>query len=56
MREYQIHRLCAALLATLLLLALPFAGAEEAGTQYFENAWNYVDGSMDILGAIPEDA
>ena len=56
MREYQIHRLCAALLAALLLLALPFARAEQTGAQYFENDWNYVDGSMDILGAIPEDA
>lgn len=43
-----------------LLLAALLSGvcamAEGADTVYMENAWNFVDGSMDISQGIPEDA
>ena len=38
-----------------LCLCAALATAEEA-TQYVENQWDYVDGSMDISEGIPEDA
>ena len=41
------------LLATLAALALIPALAEDV---YMENEWDFVDGSMDISGGIPEDA
>ena len=37
------------------LLSLEAFGEEEV-TYYVENEWNYVDGSMDTEGGIPEDA
>ena len=44
-----------------LMLALPGVGgcAEEKSAEavvYVENQWNFVDGSMDVSGGIPEDA
>ena len=50
-RSGAILALCAA-----LALAIACAAAEEAGSPYTENEWNYVDGSMDVSGGIPEDA
>ncbi len=44
-----------ALAAALLLLCSACASAEEE-QQYIENAWNYVDGSMDVSAGIPEAA
>ena len=44
----------AGLLAVLAAL-LPFGMAEEAPL-YVRNEWNYVEGSMDVSGGIPEDA
>ena len=40
------------LLAMILLLSI--STAEEQA--FVENEWNYVDGSMDISGGIPETA
>lgn len=39
-----------------VLLAFSCAAAEDAGTQYMENIWNFVDGSMDVSQGIPQDA
>ena len=47
-------RFLAALCALWLLAASAFA--EEAGDVYVENQWNFVDGSMDVSGGIPDDA
>ncbi len=44
----------AGLLAVLTAL-VPLGLAEEA-PQYVRNEWNYVEGSMDVSGGIPEDA
>ena len=40
----------------VLFLILPVGEAASEAPQYIENAWNYVDGSMDISGGIPSDA
>ena len=45
----------AALLALVPALAESLEGGEE-GTQYLENAWNFVDVSMDVSAGIPDDA
>ena len=42
--------------AALLVLLPGLALAEEEESPYFENEWNYVDGSIDVSGGIPEDA
>ena len=47
---------CAALLLGLLILSCACAGAEEAGDEYVENEWNFVDGSMDVSQGIPSNA
>lgn len=55
-----LHRLLALMFAALLLIAPVCAGAEEAASEdeavYTENAWDYVDGSMDTTHGIPDDA
>lgn len=43
-------------LCLALALAACCAAAEDAGSPYTENEWNYVDGSIDVSGGIPEDA
>lgn len=45
----------AVLLAALMAL-MPLGMAEEEAPMYVRNEWNYVDGSMDVSGGIPEDA
>lgn len=47
------------LLTALMLAAVLLAGtcaAEEKENLYMENEWNFVEGSMDISGGIPENA
>ena len=56
MRRYAMRRWVAlAVLAAMLWCVAP-AGAEEETSPYVENAWNYVDGSIDVSQGIPEDA
>ena len=46
-----------ALLTAALLALLPCGAlAESVESAYTENEWNYVDGSIDVTGGIPEDA
>ena len=45
----------ALLFACLLAASSPSALADD-GPLYIENEWNYVDGSMDVSGGIPENA
>lgn len=56
MRAWLARIVLAALLAALL--TAPFCAAEEdeAVAQYVENAWNFVDGSIDAAHGIPADA
>ena len=42
-------------LAVMLCLAAA-AWAEDDGTTYIKNQWNFVDGSMDVSNGIPDDA
>ena len=57
MTGHGLRRLLALGIAMLLLLAPIGAWAEEAAEAGFgENAWNYVDGSIDAAHGIPEDA
>ena len=45
------------LLAAVSVPVLPFSSAKAESQQiYIENEWNYVDGSMDVSGGIPENA
>lgn len=39
----------------VILLLLPSGAAADETPQYMENEWNYVDGSMDVSGGIPEN-
>ena len=58
-RQIRLLRLAALLVAALLLAALGGVceeGAREEEVQYVENEWNYVEGSMDVSGGIPENA
>ena len=41
-------------LLAMMILLLSISTAEEQA--FVENEWNYVDGSMDISGGIPETA
>lgn len=43
-------------LAAALFCLCGQALAEDVDAPYVENAWNYVDGSMDVSAGIPEDA
>jgi polar amino acid transport system substrate-binding protein len=57
----QVHRsffTVSALIAAaiLILVLLPACAATADTLQYKENEWNYVDGSMDVSGGIPETA
>jgi len=57
----QVHRsffTVSALIAAaiLILVLLPACAATAETLQYKENEWNYVDGSMDVSGGIPETA
>ncbi len=38
-----------------IFLFLPAGAAADETPQYMENEWNYVDGSMDVSGGIPEN-
>lgn len=50
-------RLAAALALLLTCLAvLPACALAEEDSLYIENEWNYVDGSMDVSGGIPDSA
>ena len=51
-----MKKLTAILTALALLLCLCAAAEEEEEQSYVENEWNYVDGSMDVSGGIPENA
>lgn len=55
MKRTGLLRLAALLLAVLALMPCA-APAEGAADAYVENEYNYVDGSMDVTGGIPEDA
>lgn len=57
MTAHDLRRLLALILA-LLIAASACALAEDAaeGTGFGENAWNYVEGSMDVSHGIPADA
>lgn len=44
------------MLCAVLLCLQSGAGAAGAPSEYMENEWNYVDGSMDVSKGIPEDA
>ena len=48
-----LPRLLAWVMAVLLLL--PAGAAADETPRYMENEWNYVDGSMDVSGGIPEN-
>ena len=50
------HCLQISVMAVLVLLLSVPGWTEELTPKYMENEWNYVDGSMDITGGIPEDA
>ena len=54
MREVVAVRRLLALLAALFI-GCSFPALAEA-VEYVENEWNYVDGSMDVSGGIPENA
>lgn len=51
-----IGRSATALACVLLALLLAVSAIAEEEPQYVENEWNYVDGSMDVSGGIPEGA
>ncbi len=57
-RRCMIHLGIFALAALLALMPALAESLEdgEAGARFMENAWNYVDESMDISAGIPEDA
>ncbi len=42
--------------AVFILLLFPAGNAAAESVQYKENEWNFVDGSMDVSGGIPETA
>lgn len=44
------------LLCLAAIAVLAAGGLAEEAPQYIENEWNYVDGSMDVSGGIPENA
>ena len=52
--QKRLPYLAALLVAAILLIS--FAGVCEEAAPYVENEWNFVDGSMDVSGGIPEDA
>ncbi len=51
-----MKKTAAVLLVMMLLTAAAFAVSEEGTTLFVENEWNFVDGSMDISGGIPDTA
>ena len=52
-----MHIVLPVLIAAVLILGILSAGVALAeSTQYMENEWNYVDGSMDVSNGIPSDA
>ena len=57
MMQYGWRGRVALLLVAALLALLPSTALAEAEeSPYVENDWNFVDGSLDISGGIPEDA
>jgi len=54
-RKRWLRIACAGLMLALLS-AGGAAGEESAKAVYVENQWNFVDGSMDVTGGIPENA
>ena len=52
------RRLAALLTAVCLIISfyISFSAAEEEEITYVENEWNFVEGSMDVSGGIPENA
>ena len=59
-RRERRRSVCRTVMALALLMAIwmtaPVQGLAGDNPSYMENAWNYVDGSMDISKGIPEDA
>lgn len=59
MDKFGLHRFAALMAALALLLsacALAEADEDAAEAAYVENAWNFVEGSMDASAGIPDDA